>query len=122
MTSTNVTSGTVESTTQRQHDTMMGAGWMCLVLLVVMVIISIQPTWRAKWRWGRYGTRIPMTAVGRISWILCMAIFSLRFFLEGLFGISFDLNTRHAILATCIALVVAGSIYDRRYWKQHGDK
>src|SRR5690242_15097180 len=111
---------TVVSTTQHQHDAMMTCGWMSLVVLLVMVFISTQPTLREKWKWwgGRFGVSYPMTAVGRMSWILSTALLSLRFFLEGLFGITPNLDTRHVILAMWIALPIAGSIHDRRSWKK----
>ena len=124
MTPTNAISGIVEGTTQRHHDAMMGGGWVFLICFVAAVVISIQPTWRAKCIWwgGHFGVSYPMTAVGRISWILCFAILSLSFFLESLFGLWSDSNTRQAILVTCVVLLFAGSNYDRRYWKKHGDK
>ena len=122
MISTNATSGIVEGTTQRQHDAMMGGGWVCLIVLVVMVVSNIIPTLRARWKWpgGRLGDSYsyPMSAVGRISWILFFAILSLSFFLEGLFGILQDSNTRQAILVTCLLLLIFSSNYDRYYWKK----
>jgi hypothetical protein len=124
MISTDMTTGTVVSTTQRQHDAMVGGAWVSLILVLVMIFISTQPALRARWKWwgGRFGVPYPMTAVGRMSWILSMAIFGLRFFLEGFLGIRPDLNTRHITLVIWIALPIAGSIHDHRYWKKHGEK